>query len=228
MKKIILIFIIIFCSLQSKLISKNNSDISEDTLLYKINKLYDLQLGMWETYKTKHASIVMFGNSITHGCSWNELLGRSDVVDRGIPSDNLVGYLARIDYIFRLHPRVCFIMGGINDIYGGFSLDDIYKNYIKLIDTLRSKKIVPVIQSTLYVSTKWHDASTKNLDVEKLNKLLQEYAIKNKILYLDLNSKLIDGKFLKDEFTYDGVHLTWRGYKIWGQELEKVLKMLGI
>jgi len=34
----------------------------------------------------------MLGNSITHGAAWNELLGRSNVVERGISSDVLRGY----------------------------------------------------------------------------------------------------------------------------------------
>jgi lysophospholipase L1-like esterase len=36
------------------------------------------------------------------------------------------------------------------------------------------------------------------------------------------------GNFLRSELTYDGAHLTAAGYKIWGSEVEQVLKKLGL
>ncbi len=199
-----------------------------DTPIYKKNKIYEQQIGFYNIYKTKQAKIVMLGNSITYGCNWSELLGRNDIVGRGITSDNLEGYLARIYYVFKLKPEVCFIMGGVNDIFAGFTVDQIFNNYKRLVDTLLSKNIKPVIQSTLFVNPKWKNTEGKNKLIIQLNDKLKDLAGLKKLLYLDLNSKLIDGKNLKDEYTTDGVHLTWKAYKIWGEELEKILLNLKI
>ena len=92
----------------------------------------------------------MLGNSITHGASWPELLGRSNVVERGIPSDVLRGYWARINDIYKLNPKIVFIMGGLNDIYNWTPVEEIYTVYIRIINDMRARKIIPVIQSTTY------------------------------------------------------------------------------
>lgn len=199
-----------------------------DSLRYQYNPNYKLQTDLYDVYLTKQANIVMLGNSITAGVNWAELLGRPDVVCRGIPSDIVEGYLHRMDYILKLHPKVCFIMGGINDIYGWIPVEEVYNNYIKVISELRSKKIEVVIQSTLYVSSIYTSAEDRNAEVEKLNKLLSDYAVKNNLIFIDLNARLAFRRMLINDLTYDGVHLRARAYKMWGKEVEKALKKLGI
>jgi lysophospholipase L1-like esterase len=204
----------------------------KDTLRYRSNVVYPLQQSMFEIYKTRQADIVMFGNSLTHGAAWNELLGRSNAVERGIPSDVLYGYEARINSIYKLQPKIVFIMGGLNDIYNWTPVEDIFAVYVRIIKGLKSKKIIPVIQSTTY-STKtfgkdWGGTPEsnygRNREVDKLNKLLSDYAKKNNIDYIDLIS-LISGKdgYLKPELTIDGIHFKAEAYKIWAHEVEKVL-----
>jgi len=204
----------------------------QDTLRYKNNPNYILQMELFNAYKTRHADIVMLGNSITHGAAWDELLGRSNVVERGIPSDVLRGYWARINDIYKLTPRIVFIMGGLNDVYNWTPVEEIFSVYVRIITGLKSKKIIPVIQSTTYASKNYakdyggtpETNLGRNKEINKLNKLLSDYAKKNSIEYIDLNS-FIAGKdgYLKPEFTWDGVHYKAETYKIWSREVEKVL-----
>jgi lysophospholipase L1-like esterase len=114
-------------------------------------------------------------------------------------------------------------MAGINDIYADIPLDSIIANYEKIIDILIEKKVIPIIQSTLYVSKKWKKAEEKNLIVEKLNNYLKNIASQKRVKYVDLNAKLSENGFLKDDMTYDGLHLTAKAYKIWIEEIKKIL-----
>ena len=84
---------------------------------------------------------------------------REKVIERGIPSDNLDGFISRLDYIYKLKPKVCFIMGGINDIYNWTPLEKIFQNYTFIIKELKAKNIKVVIQSTLYVNSKYPSAA---------------------------------------------------------------------
>ncbi len=195
-----------------------------DTTLYLKNPNYQQEMGLYDVYKTKQADIVMFGNSITHGANWNELLGRQNVVERGISSDVLDGYLARINTVISLKPKFVFIMAGINDIYNWLPVDKIFEKYVRLIGQLKKNNIKPVIQSTLFAGTKWKSYSDRNKEVLKLNKLLSEYAKKNLIEYIDLNKKLSAKNILIAEYTYDGLHLNGKGYEIWGAEVDKLLR----
>lgn len=196
---------------------------SQDTLQFQKNPNYNLQIGFYDIYNTKPTDIVMLGNSITHGVNWNELLNRSSISEQGIVSDVLEGYLHRLNYVTRLTPKICFVMGGINDIYSGSSVEKVFESYKKLLAELKENNIIPVIQSTLYVSPKWHSADIKNPDVSKLNKMLKEYAAKQNIEFIDLNRKLSNKNYLIDDYTYDGVHLNSNAYKLWGIEVEKIL-----
>ena len=207
--------------LSAKSCGKGKVDINQK---YRSNPSYDYQLSLYDIYKTESADVVMLGNSITYGINWNELLGRDKIINRGICSDIVEGFLNRLKYVIKLKPKLCFIMGGINDIYNDIPVDLIFQNYKKLVETLKENNITPIIQSTLYVSRKWHSYKDKNPEVRKLNELLCEYSKENKIDFIDLNLRLSRDRILIEKYTHDGVHLNAEGYKIWGEEVDNVLK----
>jgi len=234
MKKIALFIFISFLPLVLQAQSNNN---------YLNNPIYQRQLEFYKIYKPVDTKIVMLGNSLTHGVDWNNLLGRNDVVEMGIVSDILSGYFNRIHYVTELKPQICFTLGGLNDIYQWIPVETIFDDYVKVVERLRRSGITVVIQSTLYAGRDWGkdwlaannpEANAaeinreRNSQVDRLNMMLRDYAIKNSIEYIDLNSIMSRGNYLRSEITYDGVHLNAAGYKIWGREVEKVLKKIGI
>ena len=176
----------------------------------------------------QRAAIVMLGNSITYGVNWVELMGRQTIANRGIGGDNTYGMLNRMDHVYSLQPKLCCVMAGINDIYAGIPVDTIFSNYKKMIDGLRTHHVVPVIQSTLYVNTKWKKADENNLLVTQLNDLLKKFAAAEKIDFLDINKHIAPEHALRDECTYDGLHLTAAGYAPWRTELEEIFKKYGL
>ncbi len=202
-----------------------------DTLRYKKNPLYDQQIALYNIYKTRQADIVMFGNSLTHGASWSDLLGRSNVAQMGITSDIVRGYLNRTSFVFRYRPKIVFIMGGVNDIYNWTPVEEIFSIYVKIIEQFKAKNIIPVIQSTTYSAKNYakdwggtpETNAGRNREVDKLNKMLSDYAKKNSIDYIDIISQLSRNGYLKDDVTWDGIHFKADAYKVWVREVEKVL-----
>jgi lysophospholipase L1-like esterase len=192
------------------------------------NRNYRLQMDLYEVYRTDSASIVMLGNSITFGVQWNELMGRPGIVNRGIGSDVTRGFLHRMNTVYRLHPALCCVMGGINDLYNDIPVDSVFSTYVRIIRGLQDHNITPLIQSTLYVSPRWKRSAEKNREVDALNRLLEAYARKEGIDYLPLNDVLSSGGQLRDDVTFDGVHLTAAGYRLWRDMLEPVLQKHGL
>jgi lysophospholipase L1-like esterase len=234
MKKTILFIIISLISLSVSAQSSNN---------YLNNPIYQRQIDFYKIYKPKDVKIVMLGNSLTHGVDWNMLLGRNDVAEMGIVSDIISGFYNRLYYVTKIKPQVCFILGGLNDIYQWIPVQQIFEDYTKVVERLQRNGITVVIQSTLYAGREWGKDwieknnpklnhvevnAERNTQVDLLNSMLKEYAEKNNIEFIDLNSKMSRGNFLRSELTYDGAHLTAAGYKIWGSEVEQVLKKLGL
>lgn len=176
---------------------------------------YEVRRSLFKVYKPQRIKIVMLGNSITYGADWNELLTRTDVANRGIGGDVTEGFINRLSDIYTLNPEICFIMGGINDIVKGIPVNDIYSNFIKIIEGLQSKKITPIIQSTLYVSNKLYDWKEINTKVDELNNLLTEYAEAKDVTVIDINKELTTNGALNAAYTYDGLHLLGNGYEKW-------------
>jgi lysophospholipase L1-like esterase len=205
----------------------SQSTASLDSLYLKSTHYRHLT-GMWRLYKPERADVVMLGNSITAGAEWSELLGRPHVINRGIGGDNLVGFLHRLEFVLPLRPKLCFVMGGINDLYAGYTPEQVAGNYASLLDSLHNVSITPIVQSTLHVSPRWRNADEKNAEVGRLNDLLRTLCLERGIEFVDLNAELSERGRLRDEFTTDGVHLTPQAYGVWARLLEGLLHRHGL
>lgn len=128
-----------------------------------------LQPAVAQGSKNQPVKIVMFGNSITHGADWSSLLGRSDVVNRGLPGYSSGQLLWTVgDVMIRLPgTKIWFIEGGINDIYLGVPVRRIYRNFQVMIDSLVRNDIIPVVQSTIYKL----NVPRENRNVTRINRV---------------------------------------------------------
>jgi lysophospholipase L1-like esterase len=196
--------------------------------MYLNNGHYALQVNMWKLSKMEKADIVMLGNSHTFYANWAELLNRPALANRGIPGDITLGYLHRMEYVYALQPKVCFIEGGVNDFYSGYSLEEVTGNYKQLINELLARKINPVIQATFLVGTYWPEYEEKNEMIVALNQQLQCIAKEKGLMFIDINPFIAPEGFLRPELTYDGLHLNAQGYEIWLPAVAKALETLGL
>ncbi|MBX2953179.1 MAG: hypothetical protein KF870_11785 [Leadbetterella sp.] len=165
--------------------------------------------------------VVMLGNSITAGGDWNKLLNRKDVRNAG-QGGHLSGQMIWLldTCVIAVRPEWCFVMAGINDLFNHVSTSTIYANQIKILETLKSNGIRPVMQSTLYL----HDKDGLNRDIKEVNEAIALYCRKNVIDYIDLNPYLCDEKGLKEEYTTDGTHLKAIAYAKWAEVLTQFLE----
>lgn len=161
---------------------------------------------------------IMLGDSITDEGSWDELLNKDTIQNRGISGDTTSGVSDRLDSVNKNIQQV-FIMIGVNDIMRGKEVDEVYANYLKIIQTFRDKNIKVYIQSTLYIGET--RKANFNPKIEELNKRLEKYAKENKLVFINLNHILAPQKVLKKEFTFDDLHLNGTAYKLWAKEIKK-------
>lgn len=180
---------------------------------YKHKKSQFEILASSEKYKT-----IMLGDSITDEAQWDELLNNETIQNRGISGDTTDGVLDRLDTISK-NIEKSFIMIGVNDIMRGKSVDEIYTNYLKIIQVFKEKNIKIHIQSTLYIGET--RKANFNPKVEELNKRLEKYASENKITFINLNPIFAPQKVLKKEFTFDDLHLNGSAYKLWANEIKR-------
>ena len=183
------------------------------------------QHSLFRIYPARDSMIVMFGNSITEGAAWNELLNRPDVINRGIIGDDTYRMLDRIDEVVAAKPKMLCLMAGINDLaLYNHSVELTHANILKIMDKVTAGKIKLLVFSTLYV----HNRPQVNSLVTDLNKKLQQTCKQRSVAYTDLNAVLGNQGELTKDLTTDGVHLSAKAYKIWGAALSDTLNKMGI
>ncbi len=177
--------------------------------------------------------VVLLGDSITEGFEVTKYFAGRRVLNRGIgadvignnmPADDPRGVLQRLDNsVFDCAPTDLFILIGINDLNSGRTVDSMEAGYRELLKRIREKRpdLRIVVQSVL--PTRGEHAK-QNAPVVEFNKRLEKLAPEYLCAFLDLHSLLRDANGqLKAEFTEDGLHLTEPAYRIWR---EQILKML--
>lgn len=177
-----------------------------------------------ESNKTvaKGSKAVFMGNSITEG--WinqrPDFFKNNQFISRGISGQTTSQMLVRFrNDVLELNPKNVVILAGTNDIAqnnGYISNENIVSNIASMCELAKLHKINVVICSvlpaTIYPWKKEIDAVT---NIRELNKLLKDYAKKNKITYVDFYEKMKDSRNgLPKEYTSDEVHVTPKGYEV--------------
>jgi lysophospholipase L1-like esterase len=166
--------------------------------------------------------IVFMGNSITEGWikSRPEFFGGKPYVNRGISGQTTPQMLLRFRQdVIDLKPSAVVILAGINDIAGNTgpsSIEMIMDNLISMSELAMTNNIKVILCSVLPAKDfPWRPGLEPAEKVVELNKLLQSYVQKHKLVYVDYFSAMVDdSKGMKKDLAYDGVHPTALGYSI--------------
>ena len=171
--------------------------------------------------------VVFFGDSITDMWKLADYFPGKPYINRGIGGQTTPQMLVRLRQdVIDLHPNVVVILAGTNDIAGNtgpMRNEDIEGNLASMAELARVHGIRVVLSSVLPVHN--YTEQSKELFAERplarileLNTWLKDYSSKNKIVYLDYFSSLVDDKgLLKKELADDGLHPNAAGYKLMAQ-----------
>lgn len=199
--------------------------LCSDEDIYLKNTNYRYMTEIYELYPIKETEIIMLGDSHTYCVNWNELFGFNSIANRGIRGDILPGFKERIQQVLKLHPKTVCIMGGINDLYAHYSVEDVVDNYKELIEVLKKNNIRVIVQSTLMVCQEYENSVEVNKKVSLINKDLRKISSTQGFVFCDINSELTKNNMLKKEYSIDGLHLNAKGYEVWKNTLSTILFM---
>lgn len=182
---------------------------------------YYQRASLFNELGTDSTSIVFFGNSLTHGCEWHELLGNPKVVNRGISGDIVQGLDERLDCVVKGQPAKIFLLIGVNDVSHDLTADSIataVENLVARIQT-ESPRTKVYLQSLLPINQtfeRYHRLDGKEQVIRDINARLQPMAERRGITWINLNSAFCDSEGnLRRELTNDGLHLLGPGYLLW-------------
>lgn len=179
---------------------------------------------------------VLLGDSITDFFNYYELFydfsksSGQAVYNRGISGDTTNRLLERLnENVLCIKPKNLVLLIGTNDIGRGLPLEITLKNVESIIE--KTKKACPninfVLQAVYPINRPMRDAFEKrsNEKILAMNKEFIKLSEKYGCVWLDLTDNLSDETGnLKKEFTYDGLHLNAKAYKIVAENIIPLLK----
>ncbi|HPD66365.1 MAG TPA: GDSL-type esterase/lipase family protein [Bacteroidia bacterium] len=181
-----------------------------------------------QTFKNTQYQIIFLGDMSIGLANWSELLGREDVYyfsNAGSLTGNMRKYAASVA---SMKPKICFIMGGINDFFEGVPVQQVYQNIAGTVAELQVNGIIPVVHTALFVNDKYWKAYQLNPKIKDLNTLLIRYCKNSDIELIDLNSVLAPGNQLSEQYSSDGLRLNSTAYNLWAEKIKLVLKKYSI
>ena len=181
----------------------------------------------------KDGDVVFIGNSITHMMNWWEALGnKHNIHGRGNSGAKTYQALANLESMIAGQPSKAFVMLGTNDFGNGDSVEHV----VHLVKTLLKRIRLESPRTTVYCqgilpSGYGNPRLTRITPANELIKAWIEEQDDEKLVYVDINSLFNDGAgHIKNRsndrttsWSYDDLHLTPLGYRVWMNELEQYL-----
>jgi len=177
---------------------------------------------------------IFMGDSITEG--WvskdPDFFKKNNFVGRGISGQVTSQMLLRFrEDVIRLKPKRVIILGGTNDIaenQGPISLDKVFGNIVSMAELAKANGIKVILCSVLPAyDFGWRKDMHPADKVIALNKMIEAYAKKHDIPYVDYHSQMKDSRNGLDKiYTEDEIHPTEKGYeKMEGILMKKLSKI---
>jgi lysophospholipase L1-like esterase len=182
--------------------------------------------------KEGNIDLVFLGDSITQGWGnnavWQKYYGTLNAVNFGIGGDTTQNVLWRITNgeIEGLSPKVVVLMIGTNNFgLNGDSIDGVAKGVAAVVQTIR-KRLPKTRVLLLGVFPRDEKPKTDGRNkIAKLNEQLARMEDRKSVRYLDLGPKFLqpDGSITK-EIMPDFLHLSEKGYQIWAESMDPLLR----
>lgn len=170
---------------------------------------------------------VFMGDSITEGWFSTDpsFFTKHNFVGRGISGQVTSQMLLRFrEDVINLKPKRVIILAGTNDIaenQGPISLDKVFGNIVSMVELAEANNIKVVLCSLLPAyDFGWRKDMHPAEKVIALNKMIENYAKKRNIPYVDYHSEMKDSRNGLDKiYTEDEIHPNAKGY----EKMESIL-----
>lgn len=187
----------------------------------KYTELYYQRASLFDMLPVDSNSIVMLGNSLTHGCEWHELFGMPNVLNRGINGDIVQGIRERIQPIVKGHPKKIFLLTGVNDVSHHLTADSIVTALGSLISYIREQtpETQLYVESLLPINNsfkRYKNIFGKEQVIRDINAKLEGVVKSKGVTWINVYPAFCDEESnLRSDLTNDGLHLLGPGYMIW-------------
>ena len=176
-----------------------------------------------ERYTGTTMRILFLGHSLVEYFDWQRRFPSHEVFNLGVAGETTGELLERTDRVVHSHGDcdAVLVMTGTNDLLGGDrSFLDEYRSLAGKLRSLCPRSRI-VLHSILPVDPEWVERAA----IDELNIEVARVAEEAGAEFFDLTGPFTgtDGEARRELLLEDGVHLSPEGYRVWSEELEKVL-----
>lgn len=181
--------------------------------------------------KTGDFRLLLTGDSITRRFettgseSWDLYLKPHMPLNFGIDGDTTEMLLYRLGHApyYAIRPEICTVLIGVNDLIRGDKPVMVAENIHDIVLLLSSR--YPDSRVYLFCIFPAEQPPGKIREaINKTNSILKKYQFPNQIRVLDLTNRFTtkDGS-LTDGISADQLHLSGKGYRIWGEVIDDLI-----
>ena len=183
----------------------------------------------FERRKAGNIDLCFLGDSITQGWPgdlFGKYYGGLHAVNFGCGGDKIQHLLMRLEgddgELKGTSPKVIVLLIGVNNLG-----DNTDKEIAYGIDNMVKRLLKECPKTKVLLLGILPGASGKNEKVMAVNKLIAKFDNGKNVRFLDMGPKFLDkdGKALPGVHS-DAVHLTRKGYEIWAEAMNPLLKMM--
>ena len=168
-----------------------------------------------ENFADWDGTAVFLGDSITDFCDLGYYYPGLNAVNAGISGDVTGRMQERLEEdVFSHEPDILILLGGINDLFLGYSDGQIVANLTAIVDeTLARFPDAAVLVQSIYPVAEGPDLTVTG-HIRSINGQLEALAEEHGYTYVDVYSALCtdDGR-LEESYSYDGLHPNDAGYQ---------------
>lgn len=179
--------------------------------------------------------LLLIGDSITQGWEsegrhiWDIYYGRRHAVNLGFNGDRTEHVLWRLDHgeIEGITPKLAVVMIGTNNTSAGDDPLETAAGIQAILTTLRTN--LPgskILLLGVFPRNGSADDPLRRLNVA-LNDRIRVFSDNQQVFFLDLSRLFLDGQGrLSQDLMPDSLHLSERGYQVWAEGMEDVMRKL--
>ena len=139
---------------------------------------------------------------------WSVLLG-VDADNRAVSGARLSEILHQVDLLGDV--RLCFVMGGKNDIDAGRTAAQVAADQLAVCAKLKARGIKPVLMTMFYVASSYPNGAFINGVVNPVANHTYQPSLDAGYVWLNVVDSVCDGNVLLPQHTSDGCHLNASG-----------------
>ena len=178
------------------------------------------RLSFFDAYPIASEDVVLFGDSISAGGQWEEIAPQVQIKNRGIGGDLSDDVLKRLEPIAEGLPDKVFVQIGTNDLGIGVAPERILANLESIVD--RFQEAAP--ETRIYLHELFPTKARRADGIRALNAEISQLAETRSLPIVRVFDHFSDDHgAIRDEYTYDNLHLTGVGYQEWYTLLEPYL-----